>query len=222
MFYIAKDKMEKEFLFKIHKIAEQHYRKNLNKFNASKKTIICESQDSLELSVKQLCLKYKDFQLSEKTEQMRYVYLSFLRSSILDRRKWFRLDAYDFRNRASIIECSVSWEFEEMTNCMYTIVDVIRQEFKKQTIVKEYELDAIQYKLAEQIYAEYNQLIPEILERVLMNAGIELFGDNCVDFLSGEFLDKSQLLFRWDHGTITTAEQCRIKEESKTLLLWSQ
>ena len=70
-------------------------------------------------------------------------------------------------------------------------------EFRSQTRVKECELDAVIYYLAERFKKEAEKLIPELLSKFLGEYGADMFGDETVDFMLGELFDKSELAAQW-------------------------
>lgn len=212
---ISGDKIRSAFLLNIHKIIEQNFIESKARIQQKKEQFISVSQNSFQCCLENLCCKYKQLQELGELEEMRYVYISFLRSSILDQAGWYQMDAYDTRGLASLKECAEKWDFICITSEMYEIVNLIQAEFKKQTFVKEYEIDYIQYHLAERFHQEYKDFIYEILERVLYENGKKLFDYNHVYFMLGEYLDKSQFILGWNGETIINEEDYKKLEEDK-------
>ena len=199
---IAEDKMRAEFLLKIHKMAQQHFKESLDIWSPQRELLISRAKVSLGTSLELLCEKYNLLQEKGVTQELNYVYLSFLRTSILCHMPWYRLDAYDSRDCISDVECGESWDIPEISSCLYSVVDKLEVEFSKQSRVKEYELNEIIYQLAEQYYKECKSMFAEILEKILNDKGEKILGEKRVNFMMGEFLGKTDFIFRWDKGII--------------------
>lgn len=57
---------------------------------------------------------------SGKKEELQYIYISFLRSSVLTRLPFWRIDLYDERNRqADITECGIYLNFDMLQKDFY-------------------------------------------------------------------------------------------------------
>lgn len=210
---VANDKLRAEFLLKIHKTAQQHFEESMDIWDQKKKELVSRAQDSLGNSLEALCKKYKCLQEEGKTGELRYVYLSFLRSGILCHTPWYRLDAYDSRDCISDVECTESWDFLDISHCLYSGAEKLKAEFHKQSRVKEYELDEIIFQLAEKFHQKTKGIFCEILEAILKEKGTMLLEDCCVDFMMGELFDKSEFLLGWNQGRIISAEEYRQQKE---------
>ncbi len=212
---IAEDKMRAEFLLKIHKMAQQHFKESVDIWMPQRDLLVSRAQVSLGKSLDLLCEKYKLLQEKEETEELRYVYLSFLRTSILCHTPWYRLDAYDSRDCISDVECGESWDFSEVSSRFYSGMEILQAEFAKQSRVKEYELDGIIYQLAEQYQQEYKDMFTEILEQILKEKEKKLLGEKRVDFMMGELFGRTDFLLGWDQGKIISVEEYRQQEEGR-------
>ena len=129
---------------------------------------------------------------------MRWVYLSFLRSSVLHGVPCYRIDFYDERDQISEQECAGAWEFEYVFQHLKDIYHQLQVEFSHQSRVKECELDAVVYHLAERFKKEAEKLIPEIVRSFMEEYGTDFFGEESVNFRLGELFDKSELVLQWN------------------------
>lgn len=215
---IAEDKMKAEFLLKMHEMAQQHFKESLEIWRPQRELLIARAKVSLGTSLELLFEKYNLLHKKGVTQELHYVYLSFLRTSILCHIPWYRLDAYDSRDCISDVECGERWDIPEISSCLYSIVNKIQIEFSRQSRVKEYELDEITYQLAEQYYKECKSMFAEILEKILLDKGEKILGEKRVDFMMGEFLGKTDFILRWEQGKIIFDQVNEKLEEEETML----
>ncbi len=110
------------------------------------------------------------------------------------------MDAYDSRDRASTAECGFALDFLDFSDILRSCAEPIVKSFDKQSRVKEYELDKILYKIADQIRMETDYYISDILCRVLRKSGRELFGIGIVNIMLGEYLDQARWITGWNQG----------------------
>lgn len=124
--------------------------------------------------------EYTTLQQQGLKEELEHVYISFLRSSVVDKREWFRIDLYDTRDMADLVECCAYWNITPFLGDFY-------KRYPKPT-VQEYKLGATAPWIveahwigeAEKYVAQLQQIMPQIAaaSRIQENEGIKLhFGE---------------------------------------------
>ena len=191
------DKIRLDFLSRINQMAEEMVQERFRLVETDFEESLPAIMKDLSIRMGSVMEQYQRQQEAGENGPLRWVYLSFLRSSVLDGAPCYRLDFYDERNQISEQECAGAWEFEYVFRHMKEIHHQLQIEFRSQTRVKECELDAVIYYLAERFKKEAEKLIPELLSKFLGEYGADMFGDETVDFMLGELFDKSELAAQW-------------------------
>jgi hypothetical protein len=73
-----------------------------------------------------------------KAGRLEWIYVSFLRTGLMDRSACYRINLYDSRDRISDLECAGSWRFEYVYDKYYKIMDEIKQRIQGQMRIKLY------------------------------------------------------------------------------------
>lgn len=197
------DKIKEEFLNSIRKKSEQMYQESMQRIEAEFSQRLPDIAASL-LEVFVQTLKLYHALLAEgKVGELKFIYFSFLRTGIIFDSPNYRLDFYDSKNRASLVECAGMWDF----SCIFNYLREIKQElsliFERQTRVPGWELDNTLHNLANFYRAEADKKIEDVLYSVLEQNGTQLIGDSSVKFFIGELYDRANLILQWDEGTIS-------------------
>jgi len=107
--------------------------------------------------------KYQILYQNKKVEDLAWIYISFLRSSVLDNYPAYRIDFYDHRDCLAEVECDGEWEFDFVFSHYHKIKEEVFFRFKKQTRVKLYEADSLLIPLFEQFHELAKEYIPDVL-----------------------------------------------------------
>lgn len=135
---------------------------------------------------------YRQYELlmrEGKTEEMRFIYFSCLRSSAVNKYPVYRIDFYDKRDCLSTVECYGEWGFWFVFSHFYKIKEKIMNKFKSQTRVKIYEADVWLFRLFDEFHDIAIKYIPEILretELKKMDVGRE------VEIREGGLFDRTE------------------------------
>lgn len=192
-------KLEKDFLLKVYQKSEQEYQECLKNLDDHRKDILQSLYASWLICLRKLGDQYRKLQDSGVTGELCYGYLSYLRSGVLKKSDWFRMDYYDSRNCASIIECGGSLEgadilFARFNQCTDEIISMLAS----QSRVKPYMADRIIYQLADRYYKEIEPLILESFHRVIEEEGKALYNTLTVTFYTGELFAGSKCISIWN------------------------
>lgn len=204
---IAGDKICLEFLSRFRQKAERCFQGSRRELKEKEQETVRETAKELEQVIGVLLALYEEMREEGETGEPEYIYLSFLRTGILDGGSWYRLDLYDARDRISETECSDSLKLSRILKPMQEGMQRLREEWGEQAKVNLCEWDAMAYQLAER----YKPLVEDVLGRavveLLKKRGEEWFGEQTMEFWIGEFLDRSKRVCRWENGQIVTKEE---------------
>jgi len=143
-------------------------------------------------------IKHSFLVLFEQTRQrhkdmdIRYIYISYLRSSFLGKTSTYRIDLYDQEDRLSEMECAVYWNCKEISDEFYSIRDELKDIFKRQSKLKDYVLDERIVELAEEVCDFAKPFIKKaIIQLMEENANLWKQREMPVFFI-GEYMDKTE------------------------------
>lgn len=201
------DRIKEEFRKNIRELADQECEKadiNLRKNLEKELPQIVKSFHECILKVIE---KYLRIEKNKSCRELAWVYVSWLRSSILTYMPCMRIDCYDSDGRISDSECAGYWEFSYIWENFHEICRGLKREFQLQTKVKEYELDDMILELAERFYKLIREFMPSVLQQWLEQFGNQTLGGQNVTFMAGEFLDRAEFILRWDKDHIEWQQQ---------------
>lgn len=139
----------------------------------------------------------KQYQLTAK-EPPRYVVISYLRSSLLDRYPWYEIDMYDKDYFYSDKEWSVWLEVPELSECLSRIMDIVHSEFQKQTRVEEYYEEEFLVTYGDKYHNWFMGHISSILNRhILSENWISFYSQNSICISFGEYKNQVIRIFDW-------------------------
>lgn len=193
------DELEQQFLDSVFQIQEQETEKAINEIEGQlllQREAIAESFCDCLLALYQT---YARLQEEKKTNSVKYLYISFLRSSAINGMPWYRLDFYDERGRASLTECAVIWDFTILSEAFEKIIGTLTDLFEKQNRVNIYRLEEMKLKTAESLNRNAHGLFVLLMQSVFaLNAELEtLFKKGDGPIFLGEFMDHAEeLLFK--------------------------
>lgn len=200
------DKIKEEFLTAIHNRAEQMYQESLQKIEGEFEEEMANIAAALLEAITQGLESYQKLETEGNVGVLSYVYVSFLRTSILFDVPGYRLDFYDEKNRISLVECAFAWEFNYIFRYLKNIKIELSKLFEKQTRVPGYELDYILYDWAEVYKKLADKKIEPILRFILEQEGVRLLSGKSVKFFRGDFFDRITPILQWDKEYIKMQE----------------
>ncbi len=211
---IIADKIRLEFLSRCRQMAEECLQDSRCELREQEGEILGETIKELEQVIGPLAEKYWEKKEEGETGGLENIYLSFLRTGILDGGPWYRIDLYDARDRVSEAECSENLKLSRILKPIKEGMRRIREEWEKQAKVNFSEWDALAYQMAER----YKPFIENVLERavteLLKERGKEWLGEQETEFWIGEFLDRAERVCRWEDGRVVAKEELARRDEA--------
>lgn len=151
----------------------------------------------LKLAFESLCKKAIALQEIKAKGKIKYIYFSFLRTSIMENTAFYRLDAYDEKWFLDKQECSVMWDADFIFRNLFNHIE----EIQTKTVAyarKITPIDIEEIKFCEAL--KYNTLTIEFLKEMVpvlieCEAYKEMVKDTDITILAGEFMDISEVLY---------------------------
>jgi len=180
-------KKTEEFILEFEEMIEQNLTEIGNKYKEKKPDLVLKMENSLLVVFEELKNTYWELEKMKKTEGLKYIYISFLRTSIESQKEIFRIDLYDEKGRAGEVECACYWECLELFSDFYKLRDKMKLFFQKQSKLKTYVLDERIIEVAESINSIAKPYIVEAIKNV---NGVITWNVKELQIFIGEYLDK--------------------------------
>ncbi len=191
---INEENLKNEVLNELQTIADDGYYRFSEKLEKEIELIFSEISNSLEKEFKNTYNRYRKLEEAGGVGKLKWIYLSFLRTSFLDHSPCYQIDFYDSRDRISEIECVGSWDFKYVFDCYYNVEKEIIDRLNKQTRLKKYEINGILLNLQQRFHRLADTRIPPIIKNILKENKEIFLNENDVKFMLGEYLDQSELI----------------------------
>ncbi len=192
---MMEDKLRSVFLDELKTMIEQEYSLSEEKIKVSYELIKSELIKELASLVTDIYNNYQCLYEKKKVGTLEWIYLSFLRSSMLDFYPAYRLDFYDERGCLSEVECCGDFKFDIVFLEFYAIQEKVESKFKQQNRVKAYEGDEFLAELYERFHHLACEWIPELLQVCIWDVQKPLL-PNTVKVRFGELFDKTIDIYR--------------------------
>lgn len=141
--------------------------------------------------------RYKKMEDSGKVDALEWIYISFLRTSLLDHSPCYRIDFYDSRGYISDIECAGSWDCDVVFSYYYNIMEEIAERLKIKTILKIYEANDIVNDLISYFLKISAQLITELIHSTNSDFAKMATSKNSIKVMLGDFLNDSEIVLEF-------------------------
>lgn len=148
-------------------------------------------------SFQQLCKRAITLQSHGKKGHIKYIYISFLRTSIMDNTCTYRLDAYDEKWFLDKEECYSLWTpnfiYDSLFNHMEKLEEKVKHYGRAITLM---DIEKIKFFEAEKYHILTLEFVREILPRLLESSvfkDMEKAEDLCI--IMGEYMDKGEVLY---------------------------
>ncbi|MCI9584316.1 hypothetical protein D3Z50_03545 [Clostridiaceae bacterium] len=192
------DKIRENFMAKVFKTAETMYTESIGQIEEEFIQKESEIARSFAIPLFDGLKRYASLEREKAVGELKYIYVSFLRTSIIAGSPNYRLDFYDDRNRCSLIECSEEWNFNYIFDFLKHIDNSLKKMFKEQTRVPEYELDNIIFELAEHYRKISDKKIDSVIKYMIENREEHIAFNHTVKIYIGDFLDKVSFVLDCD------------------------
>lgn len=144
-----------------------------------------------------LCQNAIRLQAQGKKGNIQYIYISFLRTSIMENTSFYRMDAYDENWFLDKEECTALWNADFIFQSLFTHMEKL-EEKKKEYVRKVTSMDIDEIKLQEAV--KYHMITVEFI-RAMAPKLIEIesykeMGKTAeLRILAGEYMDQSEILY---------------------------
>ncbi|WP_438347715.1 hypothetical protein ACP8HI_18855 [Paenibacillus sp. FA6] len=132
--------------------------------------------------------------------EIRYIYCSYLRTSVMENKAMYRLDAYDSKWYLDSTECSTTWEASFMFEPLFKRMEMLEQE-KKHYARKITSMDIEEVKQIEgyKYHLLTKELIKEQLPFIMDKCHFNhIIDDSGLIVAVGEYRDESEMVFEYN------------------------
>ncbi len=191
---VDKEKVMTEFKEKyVEGYFEKEYPKMQEKINKNKEVI----KEDIISRFKEVCKKAKNMQEENLKNEIKYIYISYLRTSLMQNSGKYRIDLYDDKWFLDKEECSVDIDLSFLYEFLFAHIEEL-QERKKQYGRTITEMDVEKIKLKEG--DKYHKIGIKLLE-TLVNDLVEcdeykaMKKSNEISIFAGEYRDEALLIY---------------------------
>lgn len=128
---------------------------------------------------------YEKLEKAGKKGPPRFCYISFLRSSVVEKRPLYRLDLYDENELLDFEECSVQWDVSNISHYIYEDLPLTNKAVLTDEDWKDYEVEQLWVEEAEKYHTELGKKM-----RIIVDSARQPANDQ-IQFQFGEYMDQS-------------------------------
>lgn len=145
-----------------------------------------------------LCKKALKLQKEGKKGSIKYIYFSFLRTSIMENKAFYRFDAYDENWFLDQAECSTLWKADFILSSLFKLcreLEIKKAEYGKAVTSMDIEkiklLEAQKYNIT--AYEFIKEMVPKLIE---MPEYLEMNKTSDLAISFGEYMDQSEVIYK--------------------------
>ena len=127
--------------------------------------------------------KYQRLRQENLKGPLAFCYISYLRSSVIERRPFFQIDLYDQQDRMDFLECCEPWDTDILTGEIYRAYPVAKGIKTNPNEQPDYEIEQRWLIEAD----DYYKLLGEAMAQLLEQVRLQLPKD--AEFYFGEYMD---------------------------------
>lgn len=187
------DALRKKVYLEIQEIADQSG-ELCSKIEEDIPQYIPEATVRLRNEMKCIYEKYKILQETNLVGNLEWIYISFLRTGLLDHSPCYRIDFYDSRGCICEIDCSGIWDIPEIFNSYYRTLEQIMVRMQRQTYLGLHEIHGILYNLAESFRTLADRLIFQLVQSMNSEWAEMALPDSRLKIMLGDYLDHGELI----------------------------
>ena len=165
-------------------------------------------KDEILLNFNKVCEKAKNLQNQNLKKEIKFIYISFLRTSLLENKGIYRIELFDENWFLDNEECSINLDFTFIYEDLFKHIDEL-QENKKEygRTITEMDIEKIKLKEGD----KYHELIIRIFENMkneLMECENfkEMIKNEEFMIFAGEYMDEVELLYESSNEEIKKEE----------------
>jgi hypothetical protein len=191
---IDKEKLMDEFKEKyVSGYFEKEYPKILENFKENKEKL----KETIISKFSEVCNKAKKIQEENLKKEIKYIYISYLRTSIMENSGIYRIDLYDDRWFLDKEECSVNIDFSCIYEALFNHEKELQEKRKAYNrAITEMDIEKIKLKEAN----KYHEIGIKFLEVVIgdlveCQEYKEMKKDEEINIFAGEFRDETIIIY---------------------------
>jgi len=148
-------------------------------------------------SFEKLCENAISLQKDGTKGNINYVYISFLRTSIMNNTCTYRLDAYDENWFLDKEECYSLWKPSFIYTSLFSHMEILEEKkIEYGRAITSMDLEKIKFFEAERYHILTVEFIREIMPKLIENPLFKKMGKTeSISILIGEYMDKSEILY---------------------------
>jgi len=150
-------------------------------------SVLTSLSNGFHTALQEVLQKYALLRSSGKKETLKYIYISYLRSSIIIQQPTYRIDLYDENRFADLTDCFSYWDVGSFMNQIYKDIYVLETKMLHSDDPREYHVEKIWLEEAEKYAITLSSQILSIIKAC--QGKVDLEG---VEWYAGEFFDKSK------------------------------
>ncbi len=168
-----------------------------------------EAGKELRQAIETVCRKYQKAEEAGETGPLEWIWLSFLRSSLLDGAPCYRIDLYDARERLSEREYAEMWDYTHVFKSYYEIERKIMDMAERQNRLQPCEINNILSSISESFREVADQQIIQILRSIHFDFAHMATKGHSLKIMLGDYMDEALLIDEicYGEGEVEHAER---------------
>lgn len=144
-----------------------------------------------------LCRKAAEFQKQGVKGEIKYICISFLRTSIMENKSFYRIDAYDSRWYLDTVECCTMWNADFIFSSLFKQIDLMMAEKKQYgRFVRDTDIDKVKMAEALKYHTLTVEFVRSLIPRVIETAAYNEMGKVPeIIIMMGEYRDFNEVLY---------------------------
>lgn len=144
--------------------------------------------------------RFEQLEKGGKADGLQWIYVSFLRTGLMDQSACYRIDLYDSRDRISDLECAGSWGFEYVYDKYYKIIDEIKQRIQGQMKIKLYEAEDVVEFVVNEFRRSSDKAIKQLIEYEKATGHRRWVAESRIKIVLGDFLGEAKEIISFSEG----------------------
>lgn len=188
------DLLVEEMIEKINNYAKEQTDLYKNKLH----TNLNAQVEALRLSISKTIVNiYNNYLILKNTSDvgdLESVYISYLRTAILDHSPCIQINLYDSSGREGLIDCYQKWEANNLFCPIYSMHQEILKLYDMQSSIKKSDINKIILRSSEQIFLFLKSIISRVIDFDILLS--ETKSKYEINYFIGEYMDKSEKIER--------------------------
>lgn len=188
------EKLKKEEYIQIQEMAEDIVCASSAQIEKEFPQYFAEAGKSLWYEIKAVHEKYIKLEKENQVKELEWIYLSFLRTGLLDGSPCYRIDLYDLEGCISEVVCTGNWDFHYVFDFYYRAEKEIMDRLKRQTRLSYCEIEDILWNLLDFFRKTSDRLIKQMIHDMHSDFEEIMSGGHAISIMLGDYLDEAELV----------------------------